>query len=84
MLSVTFDIQNKNETSLTMEANLETNSELFQTSKKEVFAQIVNRIYFLTIFAKSSILDVWQHSEFASEAINNFVGKALSQMFDRV
>ena len=38
---------------------------------------------FLTIFAKRSILDVWQDSEFVSEAINNGE-KAASQMLDRV
>ena len=36
----------------------------------------------LTIFAKSSILDVCQGSEFASEASNNIKDIALSQMFD--
>ena len=41
---VTFDIQTdlKNETSLTLEANSKTYSEPCQTSKIEVFAQIVN------------------------------------------
>ena len=43
-LSVTFDIQTdfKKETSLTLEANSAAYSELSQTSKIEVFAQIVN------------------------------------------
>ena len=54
----------KNETSLTLEANSEAYSEPCQTSKMEVFTKIVNGFSFLTIFAKSSILDVWQDSEF--------------------
>ena len=55
-------------TSLTLEANLEAYSEPSQTSKLEVFAKIVNGFSFLTIFAKSSIVDIWKDSEFASEA----------------
>ena len=50
----------------------------------EVFAQILNGFQFLTIFAKSSILDIWQDSEFVSEANNDFVEKTPSQMFARV
>ena len=37
----------------------------------EVFAKIVNGFSFLTIFAKGSILDMWQDSEFASKASKN-------------
>ena len=37
----------------------------------EIFVKIVNSFLLLTIFAKSSILDVWQDSEFASEASND-------------
>ena len=37
----------------------------------EVFAKIVKGFSFLTIFAKSSIFDVWQVSELVSEASNN-------------
>ena len=37
-----------------------------------------------TFFAKTSILDVLEDSEFASEVSNDFVEKAPSQMFDRV
>ena len=51
-----------------MEPNSEAYSEPCQTSKMEVFAKIVNGFSFLTIFLKLSILDVWQDSEFASEA----------------
>ena len=37
----------------------------------------MNRLSFLTIFAKSSILDVWQDSEFASEANNDLRKKLI-------
>ena len=74
----------KNETSLTLEANSEICSEPCQTSNIEVFAQIVNGIKFLTIFAKSFILDVWQDSEFASKARYDFAEKAPFHMFDRI
>ena len=54
-------------------ANSEAYSGPCQTSKMEAFAQT-------TLFAKSSILDVWQDSE----SSNDFVEKAPSKMFDRV
>ena len=60
-----------------MEANSEAYSEPCQTSKMEVFTKIVNGFSFLTIFAKSSILDVWQDSEFASEANNDLRKKLI-------
>ena len=44
----------------------------------------MNGFLFFTIFAKSSILDVWQDSEFASESSNNLQKKAPSQMLSRV
>ena len=50
----------------------------------KVFAQIVNGFYFLTIFLKSSILDVWQDSQFASKGCYDIVEKAPPQMFGRV
>ena len=37
----------------------------------EVFAKNSERFKFLTIFAKRSIFDVWQDSEFVSEASND-------------
>ena len=49
-----------------------------------LFSQLVNGFWLLTILAKSSILDVWQDSEFASKASNDFAKKALSQIFYRV
>ena len=83
-LSVTFEIQiDLKIYSKTLEANSEPYSEPIQTSKVKVFGEIVNGFWFLTIFAKSSILDVWQDSEFTSEASNDFAEKAPSQMFDR-
>ena len=57
--------------SLTLEASSEAYSEPCQRSKIEVFAKIVKGFSFLTIFAKSSILDVCQDSELASEASND-------------
>ena len=40
-------------------------SEPCQTSKMEFFAKLVKGFKPLTIFVKSSILDVWQSSEYA-------------------
>ena len=45
----------------------EANSESFQTSEIELFAKIVRNEKPFTIFVKTSILDVWQGSEYASE-----------------
>ena len=69
----------KNETSVTLEAY----SELCQTSKMEVFTKIVNGFSFLTIFAKSSISDLWQNSEFPCKP-RRLAEKAPSQIFSRV
>ena len=44
----------------------------------------MNGFYFLTIFPKSSILDLLQDSEFASKASYDFAEKAPSQIFDSV
>ena len=66
----------KHETSLTWEVNLEAYSEPCKTSKMEVFAKIVNDFLFWLFLQKSSILDVWEDSEFASEA-SNFLRKKL-------
>ena len=41
-------------------------SELCQASNMELSAKIVNGWNLLTIFAKRSILDVWQGSKYAS------------------
>ena len=41
-------------------------SETFQTSKMERFEKIINDLDALTIFVKSSILDVWQDFEYTS------------------
>ena len=48
------------------ESSLEVHSEPFQTSKIERSAKIVHIWKPLTIFTKSSILSVWQCSEYAS------------------
>ena len=42
-------------------------TKLSQTSKIELFAKIVSGSQLLTISVKSSILDVWQGSEWTSE-----------------
>ena len=41
-------------------------------------------LVFDQMFAKSSILDLWQDSEFASKASYDFAEEAPSQMFERV
>ena len=46
-------------------SNSEAYSEPYQLSKMERFAKIINGFQPLTIFAKQSILDVWQDSEYA-------------------
>ena len=40
-------------------------SEPYQQYKMERFAKIINGFQLLTIFAKQSLLDVWQGSEYA-------------------
>ena len=61
----------RNEISLTLEANSGAYSAPCQISKMGFFAKIGNDFSFFTIFVKSSILDVWQHFEFASEVSND-------------
>ena len=41
----------------------------------EVFTNLINGFSFLTVFAKISILDAWQNSEFASEPSNDLQKK---------
>ena len=48
-------------------------SEHSQTSKMEHFPKIVNSWKPLIIMAKSSILDVWQGSEYASGEISDYI-----------
>ena len=49
--------------------------ELCLTSKMKRFAKIVNRLNMpLNIFAKSTMLDIWQGSECTSENINHELG----------
>ena len=54
-----------------MEASSEAYLEPCQTFKMEFFAKIVSGFSFFILFAKSFIIDVWQDSEFASEASND-------------
>ena len=49
----------------------------------EIFVKIVNSFLLLTIFAKSSILGVWQDSEFASEASNDLRKKLYARLCDK-
>ena len=44
--------------------------------------ELSNGFLFLTIFAKSSILDVWQDSGFFSEPSNDFAQKDIWQGFE--
>ena len=50
----------------------------------EVLAQRVNSFKFVTIIAKSSILDAWQDFKFTSEASDDFAEKSPSEMLFRV
>ena len=43
-------------------------SESFEISKIKFFVKIVNGFQPFIIFAKNSILDVWQRSEYASDS----------------
>ena len=46
--------------------NLQKSSEPWQTPKMKLFTKIVNSFQLITIFAKSTIIDVWQYSEYSS------------------
>ena len=50
----------------------EVNLESGHTSKMELFAKVVKNARVFTIFAKTSILDIWQGSEYASELGSKF------------
>ena len=51
---------------------LETYSELFQTSKTELFAKVVNGLRPLNLFVENSILDVYLNSKYACGISNTF------------
>ena len=53
-----------------------------QTSKMELFANIVNGFQPLTVFANSYILDVWQGSEYALGQRQTFKPKRLFDLKD--
>ena len=57
---------------INLELNYEAYSEPYQASKIGCFAKIVNGLQPLPIFAKRSILDDWQGSEYHSEFFNLF------------
>ena len=46
----------------------------------KVFTKIVDDFQLLTIFAKSSIEDLWQDSEFASEVSNDLQKNSISDV----
>ena len=59
----------------------ETSSDLCQISKMECFEKVVDGFELLTIFAKRSILDVWQGSEYGPAADTySSLGKKLMQL----
>ena len=52
-------------------------SEPYQISKMEFFAKIFNGLKLLTVFAKISILDIWQGFEYFFEWFNIIIGTFL-------
>ena len=58
------------------------NSESFQTSKMEPFAKILKNEKPLTIFVKTSILDVEQGSEYASELASIVTNVSFLEQFE--
>ena len=58
-------------------------SETCQTCKMEYFAKIVNGFETLTIFAKRSVLDVWQGFEYASSSHQIFTISGNNISFSR-
>ena len=57
-------------------------SEPCRTSKTERFAQIVNGFQWLTVFAKRSILDAWQVSEYVSRCGVKTIKCKIKLMYD--
>ena len=57
---------------LAIDLEPEVYSEPYQASKMELFARIVTSFQPLIIFEKSSILDIWWRSEYASYNIPHF------------
>ena len=59
----------------------ETSSDHYQISKMECFEKVVDGFELLTIFAKRSILDAWEGSEYGS-AVGTYssLGKKLMQL----
>ena len=61
---------------------LQGNSESCQTSKIELFAKKAKNEKPFTIFVKSSILDVWQGSEYASELASRVTDISFLKQFE--
>ena len=55
--------------------------ESYHTSKMEFFAKIVKTEKSLTIFARTSIFDVWQGSEYASELVSKLKNVSFLNQF---
>ena len=60
----------------------EANSESCQTSKTELFAKIVKNEKPITYFVKTSILDVWQGSEYTSELASKVTYVSFLNLFE--
>ena len=58
------------------------NSEFCQTSKTELFAKIVKNEKPFTIFVKTSVLDVTQGSEYASELASEVTDVSFLNQFE--
>ena len=61
---------------------LQGNSESCQASKLEHFTKIVKNEKPFTIFVKTSILDVWQGSEYASELASKVTDVSFLKQFE--
>ena len=62
--------------------DLQGNSESGQTSKMEFFAKIVKNENPFTIFLKTSILNVWQGSKYASELASKVTDFSVLKKFE--
>ena len=58
------------------------NSESCQTPKMELFAKLVKNEKAFTIFVKTSVLDVWQGSEYASELPSRVTNVSFLNQFE--
>ena len=61
---------------------LEAKSEFYQTSKMELFAKIAKNQKPFTICEKTSILDVWQGSEYDAELASKVKDVSILNQFE--